>query len=408
MVNPFSFAAFLTTTIVLALLAGGCGDNGKGNTVSVDGPIRGSTATKLPPIADLTDANGFFTTATKTADLLSDPEQKINALAEVAKSQRQAGDASGVKATLAHMSEVANAVTDNKVKADVLPALAETQAAAGDIAAARQTAAKIKDSNVQSAAWGRVVAAQAESGDVSGAIATVGKAKFTAATDQFNALTAISTAAAARGDINGAKVVANKVEEHYRPKTYSDIANNLKMQGKTDAAEKMLSAAESSVDAIRDPKNPAYETANRAQALLSIAQVQMSWNRTSQARRTLQQAYALAAKAGAGSSGGFGMRDDLMGRLVSSLMVAGDNATALSAANAIKDSMMHEAYVASVKSGKPVIVPGTEQETAPQESPIVAQARKGDLAGAKKSLDAVVEPTQRALLLAQIGAALKK
>jgi tetratricopeptide (TPR) repeat protein len=359
----------------------------------------------LPPIASLNDANGFFSTAEKTASLVSQPADKATLLSEIAKARLNAGDAASAKQTAAQLAQYASTLSssDTNTTEIVLPILAQTQAMVGDVAGAENTAASIKEPVGQSDAWERIVATQAEQGDIKGAVLAVSKAKFTVAAHQYAALSAIAMEAAIHGDEHGSEIVSRHVESHWRPKVYADAANGLQQRGNTAAAQTMIQEAIKAVEEIHD-KLPTYENANRVASLISIAKVQVTWGDQAGARQTLRRAIPFAGKIGLDSDKSWELRNDIIGQLVSTLLQAGDNNTAQMVASTIKDPTIRAAYVDSARTGKPIITPDMENASgAPIESPIVAEARKGDLEGAKKSLEDVLDPAQRAMILTQIG-----
>jgi hypothetical protein len=405
------FRFFCSTAFLFeaAVLLTGCASPGGGGESASASTER--VRVNLPPLSNVNTAADFFTTAEKTASVIPKPVDKVIVLTEIAQSRQKVGDNEMARKTLTEAIQLAASLSKNDTVTTqaVFPRIAAAQASLGDMEAARKTAQSIPDEVGQSGAWSRIVVGQAEEGDVAHAIQTVGKAKFTLAAHQYAALAAIATEAVLKGDQQGARIVARNVEPHWQPKVYADVAQTLHGRGKDAAAQQMIGMAVKAVDGIHDRKNPSYENANRAEALITIAQVQLGWNDKAGAKKTLQRAYQMAGKIGVDSSGSWFLRNEVIGHLVTGMLQAGDLKTAQAAASTIKDSTLREAYLTSVKSGKPIVTPATEITSgAPVDPPAVAQARQGDVTGAKKTLEDIQDPAQRAMLLARVGEALQQ
>ena len=146
--------------------------------------------------------------------------EQARVLSLIARVQADVGETAGARETFSRAGAAADAIEPGSTRTAALFEVAKMQIAAGALPEARQTLAR---ANLADYAWffhdlSKLVRAQAEAGDVAGALATARTIPGDERpTERAQALAHVAAAQAAAGDEPGALVTSGEIEsQHYR------------------------------------------------------------------------------------------------------------------------------------------------------------------------------------------------
>ena len=153
--------------------------------------------------------------------------KRARVLSLIARVQADAGDPGGARETFSRAAAAADGIDTGHVRAAALLEVAKMQVAAGALAEARQTLAR---ADLAGNAWSlldlpELVRAQAEAGDVAGALVTARTIPGDERPrERARALADVAEVQAAAGDEPGALVTAREIEsQHYRMRAMRHI-----------------------------------------------------------------------------------------------------------------------------------------------------------------------------------------
>lgn len=245
--------------------------------------------------------------------------------------------------------------------------IARTEAGAGDIAGARTTAKAIKEEGARFFALIAVAAEQGKMGDPAGAKVTVKSLPRNAAEFIGEAFAFAATAQARRGDVAGAKAIANIITDRsFRAEAVSGIA-----MAQAKAGD--VTGAKATVGAIT-------EDSHKASALAEIGAAQAKAGDKAGATQSLAQAEALANASKDPWGKNVALRD-------------------LAVAQAKAGDVINARITAGVVGTLPLDSPSAWRGIAK------VQARAGDIAGAKATANASAEKEDKALALSDVALA---
>ncbi len=366
-------------------------------------------------------ADCLFTAAVRETEKIDLP-LRVDVLCDIASAQAEAGDKAGARATVSKALQTAQKIDDAHLHTAALSNIAAMQAEAEDIAGALQTAGKIDDAYNRPRALSTIAAAQAEAGDIAGALQTAGKID-----DAYNRPWALSTIAAAQaetGDKAGARATlaealqtARKIGKAYnRAWALSTIAAAQAETGDKAGARVTLAEALQTAGKI----GKAY---NRPRALSTIAAAQAEAGDIAGALQTAgkidnasDRAWALSAiataqaeagdKAGASATAAEALQ---IAEKIGGLIAPSRALSAIAAAQAVAgDKAVVRAIVAIAENiaeniaAAPVIAPF---HTATFIDIAAMQAEAGDIAGALQTAGKIDNAGGRAQALSAIAAA---
>ena len=172
----------------------------------------GKSITKMR-VAEALAQMGDIADALRTADSIQDAWSGAFTKCLIADAQVDAGDMMGARQTLAGALQTADRVRDAQEKSSVYLSIAMAQANARDARAALITAERIREDSgkslVQEAIAVAQIGAQAESGDIAGAL----QATDRISKDRGPAQQAIAIALAKSGDFAGAQKIADRIQD---------------------------------------------------------------------------------------------------------------------------------------------------------------------------------------------------
>jgi hypothetical protein len=202
-------------------------------------------------------------------------DERLRPMAAIAAAQARAGDSAGAKATLSEAFHGASGMQDDIIRSDRLREIAETYATLGDPAAARRAIAAIRNDDVERAKGLIAIARQEiQAGDEPAGRSTFREAIAAAvaitirptligdnpATNRDEAIHAIAVAQAETGDIAGAlATVAAHCSSDGKPGTLAALAP---LQAAGDVSSALATA------------NQIVNAGKRAEVLAAIARVQ--------------------------------------------------------------------------------------------------------------------------------------
>jgi hypothetical protein len=262
-------------------------------------------------------ARQLIDAAIKEARLLSKSDEKATAYLSIADAQLKAGDNVAARQSVGGAATAASGI-DGDTSSIFSPAvglyvaLAGAQAQTGDVAGAKATVGKIHDGWGKAAAYARIAAAQLQDKDVAGARQTVASAKSEVenAKSTFYLNLApiygdIIQVWAATGDIAGATAFVTQIPkgaELAKTMCYRSIAEAQAKAGDVAGAYQTIELARTMVAGIRGQPDKIFPDFNIQEAYAEIAKIQVKAGDVPGAKATLGRLQDVVGKNTAGQS----------------------------------------------------------------------------------------------------------
>jgi tetratricopeptide (TPR) repeat protein len=213
------------------------------------------------------DIPWFLDRARQATGNIADLQQKVDAYRSIAKAHAKVGDAAAFKEAIDLAKQAMAGVKDPVYKGRAYVRIADTQARAGDIAGAMETATGIQDHWWKGGADAAIAGAQARAGEFENALKmAAGIEKRPSVKDR--AYADIAEAQARAGDFAAAMETTSGIAEaQHRIRAYCLVAQIGAAAGKSEALKDALEAAKklaASIDLAQ--QSEAYETIAEAQA----------------------------------------------------------------------------------------------------------------------------------------------